>query len=86
MFDTAKGGAGYVSQCASNFEEVCSEALNIVSRNCCDSACIKCMIDRKSQHRLEYLDRNLAKEWLLRLMDNTVPNWVLNLLHNNTKK
>lgn len=86
LFDTAKGGAGYVSQCASNFEEVCSEALNIVSRNCCDSACIKCMIDRKSQHRLEYLDRNLAKEWLLRLMDNTVPNWVLNLLHNNTKK
>lgn len=86
LFDTAKGGAGYVSQCGSNFEEVCREALNIVSRNCCDSACIKCMIDRKSQHRLEWLDRNLAKEWLQRLMDNTVPQRVADLLSTNTKK
>ncbi len=86
LFDTSKGGAGYVSQFATNFEEVCREALAIVSRCTCSSACTKCLIDRKSQHRLELLDRHLAKDWLERILDNSLPEAVTNLLLNNPKK
>lgn len=86
LFDTSKGGAGYVSQFGTNFEEVCREALAIVSRCNCSSACTKCLIDRKSQHRLELLDRHLAKDWLERILDNSLPVTVTNLLLNNPKK
>ncbi|MFM1963400.1 MAG: hypothetical protein RLZZ172_2245 [Bacteroidota bacterium] len=86
LFDTSKGGAGYVSQFANNFEEVCREALAIVDRCNCSSACTKCLIDRKSQHRLELLDRHLAKDWLERILDNSLPQNVTNLLLNNPKK
>ena len=85
FFDTAKGGAGYVSQCATHFEAICREALSFVSRNCCQSACTKCLIDRKSQHHLEHLDKNLAKCLLERILDNTIPDNVANLLNNPIK-
>lgn len=86
LFDTAKGGAGYVSQFACNFEEVCRIALRIVSSCNCTSACTKCLIDRKSQHRIDILDRHQPKAWLERILDNTLPAEIINLLPNNPKK
>jgi DEAD/DEAH box helicase domain-containing protein len=86
LFDTAKGGAGYVSQFATNFEEVCTIALGIINRCNCSSACTKCLIDRKSQHRIDILDRHQPKAWLDRILDYTLPTEVINLLPNNPKK
>lgn len=86
LFDTAKGGAGYVSQCANYFEEICTEALAILERCTCRSACTKCLIDRKSQYHIDKLDRHSAIEWLKRMVDNKVPNDIAALLTNQPKK
>lgn len=86
LFDTAKGGAGYVAQCADHFEIICKEALAIVSRTCCDTACTKCLIDRKSQFHLEYLDKGAAKNVLERIVEQTTPPEIAEVLSNNPKK
>lgn len=86
LFDTAKGGAGYVSQCANFFEEICREALAKLEQCNCTSACTKCLIDRNSQYHLEKLNRNLAIEWFKRAIDTRVPQELQDLLLNNPKK
>ncbi|MDP1815436.1 MAG: DEAD/DEAH box helicase [Leadbetterella sp.] len=86
LFDTAKGGAGYVYQCANFFEEICKEALIKLQQCDCTSACTKCLIDRNSQFQLEKLNRHLAIEWFRRAIDTRVPEELLTLLLNDPKK
>jgi hypothetical protein len=86
LFDTAKGGAGYVSQSATYFEDICNNALEFLKKCGCDSACTKCLIDRKSQYHIDKLDRHTAIEWLLRIVDNKIPYEIEVLLTNQPKK
>lgn len=86
LFDTAKGGAGYVSQSATYFEDICNNALNFLKKCSCESACTKCLIDRKSQYYIDKLDRHNAIEWLSSIVDNKVPYEVEILLTNQPKK
>lgn len=86
LFDTAKGGAGYVSKCAFYLEEICKDSL-IQLENCdCKSACTKCLIDRRTQYNIDDLDRFKAIEWLKRMNDNKIPIEVSTLLTNNPSK
>lgn len=86
LFDTAKGGAGYVFQTAIYFEEICKDALANLQRCGCLSACTKCLIDRKSQFHIDKLNRHNAIEWLSRIIDNIVPEEIEMLLPNHPKK
>ncbi len=86
LFDTAKGGAGYVSQTANYFEEICRESLATLQSCTCVSACTKCLIDRKSQFHIDKLNRHNAIDWLLRIVDNKVPEEIEILLPNHPKK
>jgi DEAD/DEAH box helicase domain-containing protein len=86
LFDTAKGGAGYVSQLTNFFEEVCKEALEKLKNCNCTSSCTKCLIDRNSQYHIDKLNRHNAIDWLKRVIDTKVSEEISVLLPNNPKK
>lgn len=86
LFDTAKGGAGYVSQCGNYIEEICNQALSFLQNCNCKSACTKCLIDRRSQFHLDKLDRLGAIDWLQRMVDNKVPEDVMAQLPNHPQR
>ena len=65
LFDTATGGAGYVSQAMSNLPELLRKAVTIL--DCprhCDSACQGCVLTYDTQHHLDDLNRHTAKNFL----------------------
>ncbi len=86
LYDTAKGGAGYVSQCANFFDQVCIIALASLKGCTCRSACTKCLIDRGSQFHLEKLNRHNAIEWLERVVNLEIPQEISNFLTNYPQK
>ncbi len=64
IYDTALGGAGYSTLFREYKDKVLELAYNSL-RNCdCERACTKCLIDRRSQWYLNYLNRQKALEWL----------------------
>lgn len=65
LYDTATGGAGYVSQAATRLPEIFRKAASVL--NCpreCDSACQGCVLTYDTQHHIDDLNRHLAKEFL----------------------
>ncbi|MFD3409038.1 DEAD/DEAH box helicase [Aquirufa sp. HETE-83D] len=86
LFDTAKGGAGYVSQCANYFDQVCRIALTSLTNCTCHSACTRCLIDRNSQFNIDNLNRFSAIDWLKRVVDLKVPEEIALILTHNPKK
>ena len=86
LFDTAKGGAGYVSQCANYFDQVCRIALTSLTNCTCNSACTRCLIDRNSQFNIDNLNRFSAIDWLKRVVDLKVPEEIALILTHNPKK
>lgn len=64
IYDTALGGAGYSTLFREYKDEVLRKALEALEKCNCDQACTKCLIDRRSQWYLDYLDRKKALEWL----------------------
>ena len=85
IFDTAKGGAGYASQCSFYIEEILKEALNKLESCSCLKACTKCLIDRNSQFNLDKLNRHKAIQWLKRAVDNKIPEYIRELLQSPKK-
>ena len=71
LFDTASGGAGYVSQAISWLPELFQKAQEVLTcpRNC-DVACQGCLLTYDTQHHLDDLDRKRA----LNLLDETFLN------------
>ena len=66
IFDTHCGGSCYSNQLGSQnllerLFDVCRNYLNACT---CSKACTNCLIDRRSQYKIEDLDRNIAIEWL----------------------
>lgn len=86
LFDTAKGGAGYVSKCAFYLEEICKDSYRQLNNCDCVSACTKCLIDRRTQYNIEDLDRRKALEWLKRMIDKKIPEEISTLLVNNPSR
>ena len=65
MYDTATGGAGYVSQAATQLPEIFRKAVSVL--NCpreCDAACQGCVLTYDTQHHIDDLNRHLAKKFL----------------------
>ncbi|QOR73463.1 DEAD/DEAH box helicase [Cruoricaptor ignavus] len=73
IFDTATGGAGYAPQFSLYLEKILEKSLNKLENCDCQTACTKCLIDRNSNHHLNWLDRHLAIDWLKRALDQSVP-------------
>ena len=86
IFDTAKGGAGYSSQCSLYLQEIFTDAYDKLSKCNCKSACTKCLIDRGSQYYLDKLDRNSAMDWLKNAIDDQVSDEIKTQLQNNPVK
>lgn len=64
IYDTALGGAGYSTLFREYRDEVLEMAFNALSNCDCEVSCTKCLIDRKSQWYLNYLNRQKALDWL----------------------
>lgn len=73
IYDTAKGGAGYASQLPIHLKSILENSLAILEGCDCNTACTKCLIDRKSQWHIEDLNRHAAVEWLTAALANQVP-------------
>ena len=61
LYDTATGGAGYVSQIAVRLPELLRQARQALEcpRNC-DAACQSCLLTHDTQHHREHLNRHAA--------------------------
>ncbi|MFC2455863.1 MAG: DUF1998 domain-containing protein, partial [Segatella salivae] len=64
IYDTALGGAGYSTLFREYKDMVLDKAYETLSGCSCERACTKCLIDRKSQWYLNYLNRQKALDWL----------------------
>ncbi len=61
LFDTATGGAGYVSQAISRLPELLRKTVSVLEcPRSCDSACQGCILTYDTQHHLDYLNRHAA--------------------------
>lgn len=64
IYDTALGGAGY-SPLFREYKDTVMEMAYNTLKNCnCERSCTKCLIDRRSQWYLNYLNRQKALKWL----------------------
>ena len=64
LYDSAAGGAGYVSTSAGLIQDVIRDAQLLLKSCSCDSACHSCLLDFDTQRHAEDLDRIAALEWL----------------------
>ena len=81
IYDTALGGAGYSLLFREYKDEVLKMALETLERCDCERSCTKCLIDRRSQWYLNYLNRPKALEWLREeVKARVVPEEILSLM------
>lgn len=64
IYDTALGGAGYSPLFREYKDKVLENAYEALTKCDCERSCTKCLIDRRSQWYINYLDRQKALEWL----------------------
>ncbi|MCR5786112.1 MAG: DEAD/DEAH box helicase [Acholeplasmatales bacterium] len=71
LFDTVPGGAGHVKRLLNEkeFKEALNEALEIVKRKCCDTACYKCLKNYYNQTFHNHLDKRLSVRLIERLIE-----------------
>ncbi len=82
IYDTALGGAGYSTLFREYKDKVLYKAYETLSKCNCERSCTKCLIDRKSQWYLNYLNRQKALEWLKMEYDSRVaPRPIAELVH-----
>ena len=61
LYDTATGGAGYVSQIAARLPELLRQARKALEcPRDCDAACQSCLLTHDTQHHREHLNRRAA--------------------------
>lgn len=74
IYDTALGGAGYSPLFREYKDIILNMAYNALKKCDCERACTKCLIDRRSQWYINYLNRQKALEWLeMELKSRTAP-------------
>jgi len=67
LYDTATGGAGFVSQAAVHLPELLKQAYGVLQcPRDCDGACHACLLTYDTRHRAGALDRHAALEILTR--------------------
>ncbi|MCI1647514.1 MAG: DEAD/DEAH box helicase [Bacteroides sp.] len=89
FYDTTSGGAGYANQLPMYIEKVLDKCLGKLSNCQCETACTSCLIDRKSQWFIEYLNKQIAIDWLKKEHDcrQIIPSELYSLLGtSNIKK
>ncbi|MBR6104855.1 MAG: DEAD/DEAH box helicase [Paludibacteraceae bacterium] len=64
IYDTAIGGAGYSILLRDYKAIVLDECVKALESCQCSTACTHCLIDKRSQWYINYLDRNKALDWL----------------------
>lgn len=64
IYDTALGGSGYSPLLREYKNKVLRAAYNTLNNCTCERSCVHCLIDRRSQYNLNFLDRKKALEWL----------------------
>ncbi len=64
IYDTAIGGAGYTPLLRDYKSIVLDECRKALADCKCSSACTHCLIDRRSQWYINYLNREKALDWL----------------------
>lgn len=57
LFDTASGGAGYTTQLSRDWLGLWYRTRAILAECACDQACQRCLLDYRSQHHGDWLDR-----------------------------
>ncbi len=81
IYDTALGGAGYSPLFREYKDKVLEKAYDALRTCDCERSCIKCLIDRRSQWYLNYLNRPKALAWLeLERMSRTAPETITALV------
>ena len=64
FYDTASGGAGYANQLPMYIEKILDDCQKKLSECKCQTACTSCLIDRRAQWFVQYLDKEIALDWL----------------------
>ena len=64
IYDTALGGAGYSTLFREYKDKVLNMAYHTLKGCDCERSCTKCLIDRRSQWYLNYLNRQKALYWV----------------------
>jgi len=82
LYDTLPGGAGCARDVQDNLQPILERALQLVT-NCpnrdCHDACYECILDYSNQRLHPLLDRNLARDVIIYVLDGSVPPaWVDN--------
>lgn len=68
VYDTTLGGAGYSILFNDYKDKIWDTAYKTLTSCTCERACTKCLVDRKSQVYLNYLNRQKAIEWIESVM------------------
>lgn len=83
IYDTALGGAGYSTLFREYKDKVIEMAYKTLMGCDCERACTKCLIDRRSQWYLNYLNRKKALEWIeLEMKSRIAPESITNAVPN----
>ena len=81
IYDTALGGAGYSPLFREYKDSILRMAYDALRQCDCERACTKCLIDRRSQWYLNYLNRQKALDWLqMELKSRTAPESITTLV------
>lgn len=81
IYDTALGGAGYSTLFREYKDIVLNMAYNALTGCDCERSCTKCLIDRRSQWYLNYLNRHKVIEWLeTERLARTAPSEITNIV------
>lgn len=81
IYDTALGGAGYSPLFREYKDKVLEEAYKTLAKCDCEYSCTKCLIDRRSQWYINYLNRQKALEWLeMERMSRVAPQSIVSVI------
>lgn len=81
IYDTALGGSGYSILFKEYRDLVLQKAYDTLASCKCDKACTSCLIDRRSQWYLNYLNRHKAMQWLeMELKSRIAPDSIKNIV------
>lgn len=81
IYDTALGGAGYSTLFREYKDTVLDMAYKALKSCDCERACTKCLIDRRSQWYLNYLNRHKVVDWLeTERLSRTAPDEIIDVV------
>lgn len=70
IFDTTPGGAGYSNLLNNHINDLLDLCRVKLEKCNCQKACTSCLIDKRSQRYIEYLNKELVEAWLQQEFEN----------------